>query len=290
MAVSPAHVLGELIGVFFEDTMKAPIAGFSKTRGLYFDTEGFRKARKTKKVTWADVNGNSHDLDYVIERGGSDDRIGVPVAFIELAWRRYTKHSKNKVQEISGAVNPIAEKFAKEGPFKGAILSGDFTATSLEQLHKERFHVLYVPFNKIVSAFGKHGLDIYFDESTSEKRLKEIVRQWKRTSPATLEAIRATLCDSCAGQIREFVKEIRMSVDRNLDFIVVLPLHGKEMEFKGMSDAIEFIQTLSEVSDSGFPLHHLEVIVAYGNGTRIDGRFVSREEAVDFIRSVVRSS
>lgn len=288
MAVSPAHVLGELIGVFFEDTMKTPIAGFSKTKGLYFDTEGFRKARKTKKVTWTDVNGNCHDLDYVIERGGSDDRIGVPVAFIELAWRRYTKHSKNKAQEISGAVNPIAEKFAKDCPFKGAILSGDFTATSLEQLHKEHFHVLYVPFKKIVSAFGEHGLDIYFDESTSEKRLKEIVQKWKTTPPSTLDAIRTTLCENCDGQIREFVKELRMSVDRKLDYILVLPLHGKEMECKGISDAIELIQNLSEVSDEKFPLHHLEIIVAYSNGTKIDGRFVSREEAVDFIKSVAR--
>ena len=79
-----------------------------------------------------------------------------------------------------------------------------------------------------------------------------------------------------------------MSVDRKLDYILVLPLHGKEIECKGMSDAIELIQNLSEMSDEEFPLHHLEIIVAYSNGTKIDGRFVSREEAVDFIKSVAR--
>ena len=44
--------------------------------------------------------GNVHDLDYVFEQGGTEATIGQPKAFIEIAWRRYTKHSRNKAQEI----------------------------------------------------------------------------------------------------------------------------------------------------------------------------------------------
>jgi hypothetical protein len=62
-------------------------------------------------VTWQDGYGNKHDLDYVLERGGDEERLGVPAAFIESAWRRYTKHSKNKVQEIEAAVMPVALTF-----------------------------------------------------------------------------------------------------------------------------------------------------------------------------------
>jgi hypothetical protein len=109
MATSPSHTLGEFIGSFFEDLMKKPISEFATTENLYFDSAGVRKARPGKKVTWTDVHGSRHDLDFVLEQGGTDAVIGNPVAFIELAWRRYTKHSKNKVQEIEGAVNPICE-------------------------------------------------------------------------------------------------------------------------------------------------------------------------------------
>ena len=51
MAVSPAHVLGELIGVFFEDTMKTPIAGFSKTKGLYFECLVYRRHANSINAT-----------------------------------------------------------------------------------------------------------------------------------------------------------------------------------------------------------------------------------------------
>ena len=118
MAKSQSHQLGEFIGNFFEDLMKNPIREFSNRNGLYFDTNGPRKARNNRKtLSWKDVHGNSHRLDFVLEKGGTESVFGEPVAFIELAWRNYTKHSKNKVQEISGAVNPISDKYKMSKPF-----------------------------------------------------------------------------------------------------------------------------------------------------------------------------
>ena len=46
MAISQAHKLGELIGLFFEEAMKEPIASFARRASLYFDTIGTRKSRK----------------------------------------------------------------------------------------------------------------------------------------------------------------------------------------------------------------------------------------------------
>ena len=286
MADSHAHTLGELIGVFFEDTMKAPIAEFAASRSLYFDTVGFRKARRGKKVTWSDVDGNSHDLDYVLERGGSESAIGDPVAFIELAWRRYTKHSKNKAQEIYGAVNPIAQKFARLHPFKGAILSGDFTITSIDQLQSQGFSVLYIPFQRIVSAFANHGLDIFFDEHTSEERLGHIVAQWKSTPEAIFAEVRKTLFASCDGEIREFIRNLRFSIDRKVRSVHVVPLYGNDVELTSIAAAIDFIGSISNECSDLRSLHTIEIVVVYDNGTRIEGRFVCRADAVDFLQNV----
>ncbi len=71
MAKSQSHTLGEFIGTFFEDLMKKPISEFAEKSGLYFDTIGPRKARKGKKLTWTDVHGSKHDLDFVLEKGGT---------------------------------------------------------------------------------------------------------------------------------------------------------------------------------------------------------------------------
>ena len=100
---------------------------FCAERGFYLDRKGAREGARTgKKLSWKDRYGNSHDLDFVIEKNGTRTRTGVPVAFIETAWRRYTKHSRNKIQkEIQGAVLPIAEGYKWDQPFLGAVSSGE---------------------------------------------------------------------------------------------------------------------------------------------------------------------
>ena len=118
----------------------------------YLDFEGPRKARGGRsKVTWQDGYGNKHDLDYVLERGGTEETRGVPVAFIESAWRRYTKHSKNKAQEIEAAVMPVALTFSRHQPFCGAVVAGEVTEHALHQLESKGFAVLHVPYESILA-------------------------------------------------------------------------------------------------------------------------------------------
>lgn len=115
MAISPSHKLGQIIGYAMEEAffeMLLPLAGeFS----LYVDRQGPRNpARKGKFVTWVDDNKNKHNLDFVLERGGSVEVVGAPVAFIESAWRRYTKHSVNKAGEIANALVPLRRTYKSE--------------------------------------------------------------------------------------------------------------------------------------------------------------------------------
>jgi hypothetical protein len=64
----------------------------AKEHALYLDFRRPCAARGGQgRVTWQDGYGNKHDLDYVLERGGTENTLGIPVAFIESAWRRYTK-------------------------------------------------------------------------------------------------------------------------------------------------------------------------------------------------------
>ena len=128
MAKSPSHKFGQIIGNLLEEITFPLLSEFSSKRNLYLDRQGKRgKARSGKKVQWQDKYGNIHDLDFVIELGGTKDKKGKPVAFIEAAWRRYTKHSRNKAQEIQGAVLPIADRHEWDIPFLGAIIAGQLS-------------------------------------------------------------------------------------------------------------------------------------------------------------------
>lgn len=286
MATSQSHTLGEFIGAFFEDLMKAPIREFASQHGLYFDTFGSRSARVGKKVTWTDVHGSRHDLDFVLEKGGTNDVVGEPVAFIELAWRRYTKHSKNKVQEIAGAVNPICEKYKLCSPFKGAILSGLFTENSLTQLRNDNFHVLYIPFEKLVEAFNVHGLDVDFDEDTTDAEIRRKFRAVsKKTNAPLLEKVREEILKDCSSEINQFVSELITSFKRKIKNICILPLHGRQTEVLGVSQAIDFIAGYTRIPENHH-LEYIEVIVTYNTGTIIQGKFKGKDEAIAFLKKL----
>jgi hypothetical protein len=139
MAKAPGHQLGQIIGVALEAAIGPYLHEIAKEFDLYLDQTGPRPARPGSKVTWVDSLGNKHDLDYVFERGGTASEIGVPVAFIESAWRRYTKHSRNKAQEIQGAILPLLATHSESKPFAGVVLAGVFTDGSLEQLRSTDF-------------------------------------------------------------------------------------------------------------------------------------------------------
>ena len=86
MAESPAHRFGQLIGELLESVVRPQLEDFCRNQGLYLDHQKRdRPARSGKKVSWTDQYGNAHDLDFVIEREGTDHQIGRPVAFIESA-------------------------------------------------------------------------------------------------------------------------------------------------------------------------------------------------------------
>ena len=159
MAESLAHRWGQIIGDVFETFVARTLAEVAQRHGLYLDRKGPRSARTSTKVSWQDGYGNRHDLDYVLERGGTESALGTPVAFIESAWRRYTKHSKNKVQEIEAAVMPIALTFSRHQPFCGAVLAGEFTRNALQQFESKGFGVLHVPYASILAAFAELGMD-----------------------------------------------------------------------------------------------------------------------------------
>jgi len=81
MAAAPGHRLGQIIGETLERALEPVLSDFAREHLLYLDKHGSRPARPGAKLTWTDALDNKHDLDFVLERGGTDHKIGLPVAF-----------------------------------------------------------------------------------------------------------------------------------------------------------------------------------------------------------------
>lgn len=286
MAQSPSHRFGQIIGDTLERAVRPILAAIAEQLGLYLDGKGERKARGAKrKVAWVDVQGNTHDLDYVFEFGGSDEQIGAPRAFIEIAWRRYTKHSRNKAQEIQGAILPLAGRYSECHPFLGVVLGGVFTDGSLNQLRSHGFTVLYFPYDSIVAAFASVGIDAAFDEDTPDSALLRKVKQYGKLKAAEQERIASFLRNRQKTDIDAFVSSLRIALTRKIESVYVLPLHGSARTLGDVAEAIAFIESFDESKPVAL-LTRYEVGVRYSNGDEIRGQFKDKTTAVAFLRRV----
>jgi hypothetical protein len=285
MAISPGHKFGQLIGEVLEMAIEPILSEFARKHGLYLDKKGPRPARGGQKVCWTDLNGNKHDLDFVLERGGTPDKFGTPVAFIEAAWRRYTKHSRNKAQEIQGAILPLFQTHERCHPFTGAFLAGVFTAGALKQLKSLGFAVAYFPYETVVQAFAKVQIDASFDESTADGEFDKKFKRWDALQPSNQTKVAKELARLNAGEIEAFIEDLHNTVQRRIQSVRIFPLHGSLVEWTNVHDAISFIQAYNEECGGSIPIVRYEVEIIYVNGDRIWGEFAAKNAAIDFLNS-----
>lgn len=286
MANSPTHRFGQIIGDVLEAALKDPLAHVAQKHGLYLDCKCPRAARGGQsKVGWKDHKGNRHDLDYVLEAGGTDASVGRPRAFIEIAYRRYTKHSRNKAQEIQGAIAPLFETYKHDHPFIGVVLAGVFTEGSLAQLRSHGFGVLYMPFKSIVEAFKVVGIDADFNEDSTDAEVQRKVDAWDKLPADATARVGSAMRRIESAAFATFVAELEKCLTRAIAAVFVLALHGQPKELANVASAIAFIEGFDEAKSSG-PFVRYEVNIRYTNKDEIRGTFESKADAIRFLKSM----
>lgn len=209
---------------------------------------------------------------------------GQPVAFIETAWRRYTKHSRNKVQEIHGAIEPLAETYRDLRPFKGAILAGVFTSGAITQLESLGFAVVYVPCESVVKAFQQCGVDARFDEQTPDREFERKVAAFQGLEQRQRKMLARRLLRQFRRELDVFLDNLSRAVLRRIERIVILVLHGKPHETATIDDAVSFVESYQEDALAS-PVDRYEIQIRYTNGDSILACFHDKHEAVRFLRT-----
>lgn len=286
MAQSPSHRFGQIIGEVLEATIRGPLEDVCHRRGLYLDSKHPRPARNMlNKVAWKDCKDSIHDLDYVIEQDGTEETIGSPKAFIEIAWRRYTKHSRNKAQEIQGAIIPLAETYHAAHPFLGVVLAGVFTDGSLTQLRSHGFQILYFPYDSVVAAFAEVGINAAFGEETADRELAKKVTQYAALSDRKKQRIAESLRSRHTKELSDFVAALEVSLSRAIVAVYVLPLYGQLQELPTPGDAIAFLEHHTPAHVAG-QFIRFEIGIRFSNGDEIRGQFQSKVSAIEFLTGI----
>jgi hypothetical protein len=286
MASSPSHRFGQIIGDMLEYSMIEYLKPIADEYSLYLDYRHARKARNGRReVRWGDINGNTHKLDIVMENNGTELILGEPRVFIEIAWRRYTKHSKNKAQEISGAISPLIAKYRSSTPFFGAIVAGEFTQNSLEQMISEGFEVLYISLEKIIEAFSVVGIDAYWEENTSDFVLQQKVDSFESLNPCDIEKIKNELLKLAEEQLETFRLKLCNSLERKIEAVRVISVFGDETVFADIKSACAFLSTFNETKSKP-DFYKFEIYVRYSNGDRFEACYSDKSNAILFLQSI----
>jgi len=285
---SAGHKLGQMLGDFFESTFSQRLEEIAKRNALYLDKKGkIRAARgNQKKVTWTDTKGNKHDMDYVFERNGADDIIGEPVAFIELMWRRYTKHSRNKAGEIQGALLPLRDAYRRSCSFVGAIIGGEFTEGALRQLQSQGIEVLHVPYKTIVKVFSTKGVNLDYPEKADDSLKKKLIDSLNRLSENDIGDVSKALVSSIEQDYNRFVLSLTNSLLRKVESVRILSLNGDEVTFVSISEAIKAMESDNHLGRTkGVRIQKFEIYIRFSNNDRIEGVFHERKAALDFLKT-----
>lgn len=287
MAEAPGHLLGQFIGNVLEAGIKPYLQDLAYKHDLFLDTHGARPGvRDGLKLGWVDDLGNTHDLDFVLERGGSKASQGQPAAFIEAAWRRYTKHSKAKAQEIQGAVLPLLAKWNNVKPAAAAVVAGEWTKPALLQMERSGFTVLHLHFPTTVSAFQKFGINIAgLGEGTTDAFWHAQVETYRGMSPSQRADLAQTLREDHADGFAKFALELEKRIVRAIDYVVVTPLHGTARRARTIQDAVDLVMRYPQVSAAPQPFVRFEVRIVYTNGDKIDASFAGAGDAANFLQT-----
>jgi hypothetical protein len=283
MAPAAGHKFGQVIGEYCEAALEPLLQEFADKHGLFLDKKGKRPARKGKKLTWIDTYGVGHNLDYVLERGGTQDKIGTPVAFIECAWRAGARHSKNKAQEITGAILPIAQRHLFSAPMLGCILVGNYTSPAIKQLQVIGFKILYLNHATLTKAFKSVGIDVVFDDKTPEVEYIEKRKQWDALPKKDQDKVWTKLIKLNSRNLDKFMTQLERAVKRQISAVRIIPLHGVIQDCVTVQQAITIVKSYDETSAHG-PLVKYEVIIRYDNGDKIEAEFQDRATTIEFLQ------
>jgi len=268
---SSGHKLGQLIGDWYEEYFVLPLLQrVGSSLNLFVDSRFVERRIRDGKVLWDDLDGNSVDYDYVLELGGSEKELGIPVAFIECFWRRGARHSKDKARDDSGKLMPMRETYPT-ARFLGIVSAGDFTKPARELVRSREIDLFYVPKEKIVTAFNSCGLRMDYPDKLPEDEKADIVERFDAEFSANKKkAVQQTLMN-LVGQatIESYVDRVRATLSALPQEIRFILRHDSmPIAFQSVTAATDFLKSPDFKMTS--PIESYLYQVTYSDGSEFE--------------------
>ncbi|RKZ46933.1 MAG: hypothetical protein DRR16_09890 [Candidatus Parabeggiatoa sp. nov. 3] len=242
---SSGHKLGQLIGDWFEEYFVLPLLkNVANELQLFIDSRFIKRMVRGRKIGWLDSDGNTVDYDYVLELHGTENEIGIPVAFVECFWRRGARHSKDKARDDTGKLMPMRETYPT-ARFLGIIAAGDFTKPARDLIRSREIDLFYVPKDKIIKAFFENGVVMDYPDNSTEAEKWRIVTTFEKTFTSNKkEQVQHSLITQLGTPtINSYVDRVRAALSALPQEIRFILRHdGAPLIFESLAEASQFLK------------------------------------------------
>jgi len=286
MIASPGHRLGQIIGNIMEDVFKETVARLAREFGLYHDSKGtVRPARGTRKIIWRDAQGNAYDMDHVLEQDGSDDRIGEPIGFIEVFWRRYEKHSRNKAKEDTGKLVPLLSSYPS-ARFAAIIAAGVFTPPAIQEVESKGIKLLHIPVDVVFDVFRRSGVEVDYPEKADDDTKRQLLWDAERMLTDSLQAqIKSHLLQEIADDLTQFIEVLRQELARTIVTVTVTREASSSFTCASREEALAILSTW-DWGQAGQTSEQYAVNVIFNTGTTVHRSFASEDELTLYLAAL----
>jgi hypothetical protein len=265
---SAGHALGQLIGDWWERYICLPqLEIVAKELQLYLDSRFKERTCRGEKLQWADATGQTVDYDFVLELGGSAQLRGIPVGFIEVFWRRGSRHSRDKARDDSGKLLPMRQTYPT-ARFLGMMAAGDFSRPAIDFLNDRFINLLFIPKEKIVGAFAAQDLIIDYPDRTPEVDKRILVDSFRRDFTQEKKQLVAQTLVKDYGQsnFSAYLGKINSFLSASPQEIKIYEsLVSPPMIFHSVSDASRFLEKPVFSHENNQKVYQYEILFSDGS-------------------------
>lgn len=288
---SAGHKLGQLVGDWFENYFVFPLLNEVATRlELYLDNRFVSRPARGEKIIWQDIDGNGVDYDFVLELGGTDEQVGIPVAFVECFWRRGSRHSKDKARDDSGKLMPMRIAYPT-ARFLGIVAAGDFTEPARDLVRSRDIDLFYVPKDKVIQAFAKSGLQIDYPDNATETTKLKLASNFEKKFSIKVSKTVATSLINLVGKVAvtSYVDRVKARLSALPQEIrIILRYEATPIVFRSVNEVTDFLNKPSFSMDN--PQESYVYQVTYSDGTEFEATVNSIADLQELNSQVQRLS
>ena len=231
VATAPGHLLGQIIGNVMEEALAGSPKTWPTATTCTLDSDGPRPGvRPGAHVAWTDDFGNSHDLDFVLERGGSARKLGNPAAFVE-AWEAIRNTPRRRPRRSRVRSCPCWRSGTTSSPRLPlwSLVNGLLLPSN--RCGRAASWSLHLDFATTSRVFSEAGIDI---EGLGRERPTTSGSGSATPTRARVTREKRQLATAARGAWRRVPglhHGAGRRVMRTIDYVVVTPLHGNGNQY-----------------------------------------------------------